>query len=122
MESGNYELPADEPVNETSTSGMTPSERRHQRWNLNYHEAAIYLQEGENNDKFSSHPRCQEAIPAYLITHNTGFYMLDLVFSSLIMGLALIERPAVFVVPIWVSRRFPPLIKVSFFASLLVIK
>uniref|UniRef100_A0A0E9TJB2 Uncharacterized protein n=1 Tax=Anguilla anguilla TaxID=7936 RepID=A0A0E9TJB2_ANGAN len=26
---------------------------------MNYQEAAIYLQEGENNDKFFTHPRTQ---------------------------------------------------------------
>ena len=92
-------------MNETSTTGSTAAERRKQRWNLNYHEAAIYLQEGENNDKFSSHPRSQDAIPAYLITHNTWFYMMDLFSSLLILSLALIEQPAVFQVPIGVSHQ-----------------
>lgn len=31
--------------------------QRQRRWELNWQEAAIYLQEGRNNDKFTSHPR-----------------------------------------------------------------
>ncbi|KAK8732767.1 hypothetical protein OTU49_006915, partial [Cherax quadricarinatus] len=38
-------------------------------WEMNYHEAAIFLEEGENNDKFNSHPRDRNALPAYLVTH-----------------------------------------------------
>ena len=33
------------------------SRERQKIWDLNYQEAAIYLQEGRNNDKFSAHPR-----------------------------------------------------------------
>ncbi|XP_069937842.1 two pore channel protein 1 isoform X1 [Cherax quadricarinatus] len=70
---------------------------------MNYHEAAIFLEEGENNDKFNSHPRDRNALPAYLVTHNRWFYSLDLFAALLLMSLATIEPPAVFVgVPVGV--------------------
>ncbi|KAJ8044123.1 Two pore calcium channel protein 1 [Holothuria leucospilota] len=65
------------------------------RWELNYQEAAIFLQEGEDNNRFDTHPRNQSALPAYLIIHNTYFYLIDLASSILLMSLALIEKPAV---------------------------
>ncbi|XP_063610865.1 two pore channel protein 1-like isoform X1 [Penaeus indicus] len=65
-------------------------------WEMNYHEAAIFLEEGENNDKFNSHPRDRSALPAYLVTHNHWFYSLDLAAALLLMSLAVIEQPAVF--------------------------
>lgn len=58
-------------------------------------EAAIYLQEGENNDKFYTHPRSHDALPAYQIAHNRLFHTLDLCAAILIMLLAACERPAV---------------------------
>lgn len=56
----------------------------------------VCLQEGENNDKFNSHPRDRAALPAYLVTHNHWFYSLDLFAALLLLSLATIERPAVF--------------------------
>lgn len=53
-------------------------------------------QEGENNDKFNSHPRDRSALPAYLVTHNHWFYSLDLFAALLLLSLATIEQPAVF--------------------------
>ncbi|XP_022243090.1 two pore calcium channel protein 1-like isoform X1 [Limulus polyphemus] len=64
-------------------------------WDMNYHEAAIYLEEGENNDKFDYHPRSKDALPAYLLVHNIWFYSLDLIAAVMLMGLALVEKPAV---------------------------
>ncbi|RWS24224.1 two pore calcium channel protein 1-like protein [Leptotrombidium deliense] len=64
-------------------------------WNMNYNEAAIYLEEGKNNDKFQYHPRSQDALPAYLIVHNRYFYALDFVASLLLLGLAIVEQPSV---------------------------
>lgn len=58
------------------------------------------FQEGENNDKFNSHPRDRSALPAYLVTHNHWFYSLDLFAAILLMSLATIEPPAVFKVRI----------------------
>lgn len=62
-------------------------------WKMNYHESAIYLEEGFNNDKFDFHPRTRSTLPAYLVVHNHWFYSLDL-FASLLLLLALIEKPA----------------------------
>lgn len=66
-----------------------------QSWEMNYQEAAIYLQEGENNDKFFSHPRNPKALSAYLFAHNHLFYMIELLTGLLLMTLSLCEAPAV---------------------------
>ena len=60
-----------------------------------FQEAAIYLQEGENNDKFYTHPGSHDALPAYQIAHNRWFHMLDLGAAVLVLLLAACERPAV---------------------------
>ncbi|XP_036382801.1 two pore calcium channel protein 1 isoform X2 [Megalops cyprinoides] len=62
---------------------------------MNYQEAAIYLQEGENNDKFFTHPRNSKALAAYLFAHNHLFYMMELLTGVLLMMLSLCEAPAV---------------------------
>ncbi|CAG9815106.1 unnamed protein product [Phaedon cochleariae] len=64
------------------------------QWEMNYHEAAIFLEEGENNEKFDSHPRHPSALPAYLLVHNSWYYTFDLVFSLVLLLLALVEKPA----------------------------
>ncbi|KAL3272228.1 hypothetical protein HHI36_022711 [Cryptolaemus montrouzieri] len=64
-------------------------------WEMNYHEAAIFLEEGENNEKFDSHPRHPSALPAYLLVHNSWYYGLDLAFSLVLLSLALFEKPSV---------------------------
>jgi len=73
-------------------------------WKMNYHEAAIYLEEGLNNDKFDCHPTTKEAIPLYLLVHSTYFYILDLFASLLLMLLVLCEDPAIkiFQIPVYV--------------------
>lgn len=65
------------------------------KWCLNYQEAAVYLQEGENNDKYDTHPSNYEALPAYQVAHNHWFHVLDLFASILLLSLALCESPAV---------------------------
>ena len=92
-ESGNYHLLG--PVSTRYRPVDGRDDARQQRWDLNYHEAAIYVQEGENNDKFTAHPNSHDELPGYLITHNTGFYLLDLFAALLLMSLALVEEPAV---------------------------
>ncbi|CAI5650458.1 unnamed protein product [Oreochromis niloticus] len=62
---------------------------------MNYQEAAIYLQEGENNDKFFTHPRNPKALAAYLFAHNHLFYMMELLTGLLLLMLSLCEAPAV---------------------------
>lgn len=64
-------------------------------WQMNYHEAAIFLEEGQNNEKFDSHPQHPSALPAYLLVHNSWYYGLDLATSILLLLLALVEEPAV---------------------------
>ncbi|XP_071208996.1 two pore channel protein 1 isoform X2 [Salvelinus alpinus] len=82
------------------TPGPPPNYRSHnaslqQSWEMNYQEAAIYLQEGENNDKFFTHPRNPKALAAYLFAHNHLFYMMELLTGLLLMVLSLCEAPAV---------------------------
>ncbi|XP_069817522.1 two pore channel protein 1 isoform X1 [Dendropsophus ebraccatus] len=64
-------------------------------WDMRYQEAAIYLQEGKNNDKFYTHPRDPKALAAYLFAHNHLFYMLELCTGLLLLLLSLCEAPAV---------------------------
>lgn len=64
-------------------------------WETRYQEAAIYLQEGKNNDKFDTHPRDPNALAAYLFAHNHLFYMLELSTGLLLLLLSLCEAPAV---------------------------
>uniref|UniRef100_A0A4W5M123 Two pore segment channel 1 n=1 Tax=Hucho hucho TaxID=62062 RepID=A0A4W5M123_9TELE len=52
-------------------------------------------QEGENNDKFFTHPRNPKALAAYLFAHNHLFYMMELLTGVLLMVLSLCEAPAV---------------------------
>ncbi|KAM6931501.1 two pore channel protein 1 isoform 1-T1 [Xenentodon cancila] len=93
---GNYDI-----VNNTVVSTPGPQNNRtqnaslRQSWEMNYQEAAIYLQEGENNDKFFSHPRNPKALAAYLFAHNHLFYMMELLTGLLLMMLSLCEAPAV---------------------------
>ena len=63
-----------------------------------YHvqEAALYVREGEDNDKFYSHPTGKWSKIAYKILHHPVFHVFDLALSVLLMLLALIEKPAVF--------------------------
>lgn len=63
-------------------------------WELNYREAAIFLEEGINNDKLITHPHCHEALPAYLLVHNKWYYALDFAASLLLILLTFTERPA----------------------------
>ncbi|OAD53411.1 Two pore calcium channel protein 1 [Eufriesea mexicana] len=72
-------------------------------WEMNYHEAAIFLEEGRNNEKFDSHPKHPEDLPAYLLVHNNWYYGLDLLTSLILLALALVEEPAVplFGIPVW---------------------
>ena len=59
-------------------------------------EAALYVREGELNDKFYSHPTGRWSKLAYIILHHSVFHVFDLLLSILLMLLALIEKPSVF--------------------------
>ncbi|XP_037832333.1 two pore calcium channel protein 1 isoform X1 [Kryptolebias marmoratus] len=93
---GNYDI-----VNNAVVSTPGPQNNRNQNvslkqsWEMNYQEAAIYLQEGENNDKFFTHPRNPKALAAYLFAHNHLFYMMELFTGLLLLMLSLCEAPAV---------------------------
>lgn len=54
-----------------------------------------HVKEGENNDKFFTHPRNPKALAAYLFAHNHLFYMMELLTGLLLMMLSLCEAPAV---------------------------
>ncbi|KAE8634150.1 hypothetical protein XENTR_v10002211 [Xenopus tropicalis] len=71
------------------------SENLVESWETRYQEAAIYLQEGKNNDKFYTHPRDAKALSAYHFAHNHMFYLLELSTGLLLLLLSLCEAPAV---------------------------
>uniref|UniRef100_A0A6I8MZV1 Two pore segment channel 1 n=1 Tax=Ornithorhynchus anatinus TaxID=9258 RepID=A0A6I8MZV1_ORNAN len=52
-------------------------------------------QEGENNDKFFTHPKDAKALAAYLFAHNHFFYLMELATALLLLLLSLCEAPAV---------------------------
>ena len=60
-------------------------------WEVNYREAAIFLEEGKNNDKFLHHPRNREALAAYLLVHSRLFNVIDLFVSMVVLMLGFIE-------------------------------
>ncbi|XP_014883123.1 two pore calcium channel protein 1 isoform X1 [Poecilia latipinna] len=93
---GNYDLVNNAVISTPGAqSNKTQNVSLKQSWEMNYQEAAIYLQEGENNDKFFSHPRNPKALAAYLFAHNHLFYMMELVTGLLLLMLSLCEAPAV---------------------------
>lgn len=71
-----------------------PEEFTNQAWEINYREAAIFLEEGQNNDKFLHHPRDRESLPAYLLVHSQWFNMIDLAVSVVILALGFVEQDA----------------------------
>ncbi|KAG7163232.1 Two pore calcium channel protein 1-like 1 [Homarus americanus] len=93
MESDNSEY------QELQDQVQTPPICTSNSWEMNYHEAAIFLEEGENNDKFNSHPRDRDALPAYIVTHNHWFYSLDLwvhgsieLFGLFLLGISIVMQ------------------------------
>lgn len=56
---------------------------------------ALVSQEGENNDKFFTHPKNAKALAAYLFAHNHLFYLMELSTALLLLLLSLCEAPAV---------------------------
>ncbi|XP_048198857.1 two pore channel protein 1 isoform X1 [Perognathus longimembris pacificus] len=81
----------------TLLSGVdtSPTSPTGHNWEMNYQEAAIYLQEGENNDKFFTHPKNAKELAAYLFAHNHLFYLMELLTALLLLLLSLCEAPAV---------------------------
>ncbi|XP_068937695.1 two pore channel protein 1 isoform X4 [Petaurus breviceps papuanus] len=91
---GNYiigDLRVSVPDSRDGTS-LTPTRPS---WEMNYQEAAIYLQEGENNDKFFTHPKNTQGLAAYIFVHNHLFYLMELTTALLLLLLSLCEAPAV---------------------------
>ncbi|KAL1768447.1 two pore calcium channel protein 1 isoform X1 [Sigmodon hispidus] len=78
-----------------SGTHSSPSSPTGHNWEMNYQEAAIYLQEGQNNDKFFTHPKDARALAAYLFAHNHLFYLMELLTALLLLLLSLCEAPAV---------------------------
>ena len=67
--------------------------QRNQQWATNYKEAAIFLEEGENNVKFCNHPRSKEELPAYLLVHTKWFNRLDFLAAMVLLLLGFFEEP-----------------------------
>ena len=76
----------------SSQDSDTPPDLTGQTWEINYREAAIFLEEGKNNDKFLHHPRDREALPAYLLVHSRWFNIIDLCVSLVILMLGFVEQ------------------------------
>ena len=57
-------------------------------------QAAIYLAEGENNDKFDTHPSTPARMFYYELAHSRWLYFLHLLASMVLLLLAAFERPA----------------------------
>uniref|UniRef100_A0A2K6S0D0 Two pore segment channel 1 n=1 Tax=Saimiri boliviensis boliviensis TaxID=39432 RepID=A0A2K6S0D0_SAIBB len=91
---GSYAI-HDSQVPSLSSGGESSSSSPAHNWEMNYQEAAIYLQEGENNDKFFTHPKDAKALAAYLFAHNHLFYLMELATALLLLLLSLCEAPAV---------------------------
>lgn len=73
--------------------------KTHYMWHHTLKEKLLFfefhIKEGENNDKFFTHPRNPKALAAYLFAHNHLFYMMELLTGLLLMMLSLCEAPAV---------------------------
>uniref|UniRef100_A0A2K6K8Q4 Voltage-dependent calcium channel protein TPC1 n=1 Tax=Rhinopithecus bieti TaxID=61621 RepID=A0A2K6K8Q4_RHIBE len=91
---GSYAIHDSQAPSLSSEGRNSPSSPTH-NWEMNYQEAAIYLQEGENNDKFFTHPKDAKALAAYLFAHNHLFYLMELATALLLLLLSLCEAPAV---------------------------
>ncbi|EPQ01939.1 Two pore calcium channel protein 1 [Myotis brandtii] len=92
---GSYPVPGSQASSLSSEGESFPSSPTGHNWEMNYQEAAIYLQEGENNDKFFTHPKNAKALAAYLFAHNHLFYLMELSTALLLLLLSLCEAPAV---------------------------
>ncbi|KAG8504651.1 Two pore calcium channel protein 1, partial [Galemys pyrenaicus] len=92
---GSYAVHGAQPPSLSSGDEGSPASPAEHNWEMNYQEAAIYLQEGENNDKFVTHPKNAKALAAYLFAHNHFFYLMELSTALLLLLLSLCEAPAV---------------------------
>ena len=62
-------------------------------------EAALYVREGIDNEKFASHPNGRYSKIAFNIVHHPLFYLFDLLVTCLLLSLAIIEDPSLIPVP-----------------------
>ena len=62
-------------------------------------EAALYVREGKDNEKFASHPNGRFSKMAYDIVHNRVFIIVDFIATVCLMLLALIEDPPIVNIP-----------------------
>lgn len=99
-----YPEPEEHPVESQAYQQHPYSQQRLCWWESNYKEASIFLEEGENNDKFSHHPRSFDALPAYLLVHNKWFNIGDLCAAIVLLCLGFVEEPcmSIFRVPVQV--------------------
>ncbi len=58
-------------------------------------DAALYVREGEDNDKFYQHPRGKWSKRAYQALHSTVYHVFNLCVCTLLLFLALMEHPYV---------------------------
>ena len=54
-------------------------------------EAAIYVKEGEDNEKFNHHPKGRWSKIAFKVLHHPAYYITHLIITILLMLLALSE-------------------------------
>ena len=64
-----------------------------EQWEIAYREASLYLEEGEQNEKFSTHPEDPSVLPAYFASHNALFNWVQMAASISILMLAAFEPP-----------------------------
>lgn len=76
-----------------SAKGFGEEEKLKAQWELNYKEAAVYLQEGRVGEDFRFHPRNQHVLRHYLFIHHPLFQVVYLITSILLMALAIFEWP-----------------------------
>ena len=62
-------------------------------------EAALFVKEGEQNDKFASHPNGRYSKIAYHLFHHPVCYTIDFIASCLLLSLAIIETPSLIPYP-----------------------
>ena len=55
-------------------------------------EAAIFIKEGEDNEKFNHHPKGRWSKLAFKILHHPAYYITHLIVTVLLMLLALAEN------------------------------
>ena len=59
----------------------------------------MFAKEGEDNNKFASHPNGKYSKVAYHLVHHPVVYMIDFIASCLLMALAIIEHPSLISYP-----------------------